>query len=44
MAKEEFKKVSEAYAVLSDPKQKMMYDKYGKAGLNINNQNVGGFG
>ena len=33
-AEEVFKKVGEAYAVLSDKEKRVVFDKYGKEGLN----------
>lgn len=40
-ATENFQKISEAYAVLSDPKKRQMYDQYGKEGAEAAEQ--GGF-
>lgn len=46
-AEEVFKKIGEAYAVLSDKEKKPIYDKYGKDGLNPSaaprQNNFGGF-
>ena len=42
-AEAEFKKVSEAYEVLSDDQKKSMYDQYGEAGIN-GQQGFGGGG
>lgn len=42
-AEEKFKKINEAYQILSDPQKRSTYDRYGKSGLNGMGGGFGGF-
>lgn len=41
-AEEKFKVISDAYSVLSDKEKRQKYDQFGKEGININTNNMGG--
>lgn len=43
-AEDKFKELQEAYAVLSDPQKKQMYDQFGHDAVNGNSAGGGGFG
>jgi chaperone protein DnaJ len=43
VASEKFKKISEAYSVLSNPEKRIIYDQFGKSGLERNNQGMSNF-
>ena len=43
-AEDKFKSAAAAYAVLSDPAKRQLYDRYGKAGLGAQGAGGGGYG